>query len=203
MIDDPKIYLCDKSFDELMAIFFVDVVGDSDFYFSTAAAIAEKYTNALEGMLPYLSDKRLRAGIFGLSVSPDNDNRLAKVFLSYVVHRDPLVVSEAIDALAGVTDILWESVEPLYKHDSPYVRGAVLRYAKSKSVENLRNMLIDSLSDPSGIVRMNGVDELEGMVDESIHQMLLKLKDDPCQGVREAVQSLLDSEGFSDSPTPM
>lgn len=88
----------DKSFDELMALFFCEMSCDDDFYDIVAAQLAAGYRQQLEIMLDSLSVKRLRAGICGLGIVSSIESESA--IKRFIGHDEPFVVAAAIDGLS-------------------------------------------------------------------------------------------------------
>jgi HEAT repeat protein len=186
-----SINLAGKSFDELMGLFFCEVIDDDDFYDVVAVELAKGYRHALEGMLDVLSSKRLRAGICGLGMASSADSGL--VIKKFLYHDDALVVAAAIDGLRWIGSLEWPIISSQLNHPSPYVRGAALRYAKSALGKGALSLLLASLDDEDSIVRENAIDELDGLISVDNSYLVAPYLDDPAAHVRQAAQALLDS----------
>lgn len=185
------INLAGKSFDELMGLFFCEVIEDDDFYDVIAGELARDHRCALEVMLPCLSNKRLRAGICGLGmVSSIESQSTIKQFLN---HEDDLIVAAAIDALRRISPVEWPVISLQSRHASPYVRGAALRYAKAALGKEALPILMSFLHDKDSIVREGAIDEMDGIISVDEAHLIEPYLDDSDANVRLAAKALLDS----------
>lgn len=180
-----------KSFDELMGLFFCEVLGDDDFYDVVAAELAKEHRQALEAILSDLSSKRLRAGICGLGIASSIESE--SVIKNFLHHDEALVVAAAIDGLRHIGSKEWQAVSSQLQHPSAYVRGAVLRYAKELLGKDALPLLMSGLSDEDPIVRENAIDELDGLISADDAHLIAPYLADPAAHVRQAAQALLDS----------
>ncbi len=180
-----------KSFDELMGLFFCEVLDDDDFYDVVAAELARDYRHALETMLGSLSNKRLRAGICGLGMASSIESE--PTIKNFLHHDEALVVAAAIDGLRRIGSAEWPIISSQLHHPSPYVRGAALRYAKEALGKDALPLLLASLDDADPIVRENAIDELDGLISADDAYLITPYLDDPAAHVREAAQTLLES----------
>lgn len=178
-----------KSFEELMALFFCDISGDDDFYDVLAYSLAQANSKLLVAMLDGLSPKRLRAALFGLGIVGESESS-RHIFL-YLSHEEPLVVAAAIDALRRIGSVNWSDVARNLQHPSPYVRGAVLRFARARLGSHSLEILREALNDPSPIVRQNSLDELEGLVTVDDLAWITSFLHDPSVEVQAAAASLI------------
>jgi len=179
-----------KSFDELMGLFFYEVLDDDDFYDVIAAELAKDYRHALEAMLGSLSNKRLRAGICGLGMASSIESESA--IKNFLHHDEALVVAAAIDGLRRIGSAEWPIISSQLHHSSPYVRGAVLRYAKEALGKDALPLLLAGLDDEDPIVRENAIDELDGSISADDAYLIAPCLNDPAVHVRQAAQTLLD-----------
>ncbi|WP_185822522.1 HEAT repeat domain-containing protein [Xanthomonas sp. GW] len=180
-----------KSFDELMGLFFCEVLDDDDFYDVVAAELAKDYRHALETILGSLSNKRLRAGICGLGMTSSIESEAA--IKNFLHHDEALVVAAAIDGLRRIGSAEWPIISSQLHHPSPYVRGAALRYAKEALDKEARPLLLTALDDEDPIVRENAIDELDGLISADEACLITPYLNDPAAHVRQAAQTLLDS----------
>lgn len=185
------IHINGKSFDELMALFFCEILGDDDFYDVVATQLAEEHRQPLEAMLDSLSVKRLRAGICGLGIVSSVESE--SVIKKFIDHDEPLVVAAAIDGLRRIGVADWSVVSSQQQHPSPFVRGAILRFAKDRLGEESLPLLLRGLDDEDPIVRENAIDELDGLVSSDSADLIRPYLDDASAHVRQAAKSLLDS----------
>lgn len=193
------IYISGMSFEELLALFLCDVADDDDFYDVLAYNLAKSHRQQVEGMLQSLSSKRLRAAICGLGLAAPYDNGSGAVVSRYITHSNALVVAAAIDALQRIGSVEWAEVKPALQHPSAYVRGAALRFARSKLGAESVPVLIEGLRDSDAIVRQNALDELDGVATSQEIPHIALCLNDPSAEVRQAAQTLLESIADSDS----
>lgn len=185
-----SINLTGKTFEDLMALFFCDVNNDDDYYDVISYRLACEHQEQLEGMLHLLTGCRLRGAICGLGLAAGEIGQ-SRVLEHYLSHSDPIVVSAAIDALRRTGATKWNQISPFLQHESPYVRGAVLRYCKAALGAGAISYLQTALNDPDPIVKENALDELEGIADSSMASLIKNLLTDSSPSVRQAAETLL------------
>lgn len=81
-----SINIAGKSFEELSALFLCDVADDDDFYDVLAYNLAKAHRQQMEGLLENLSNKRLRAAIFGLGLAAVADDHAVAIVSRYLGH---------------------------------------------------------------------------------------------------------------------
>ena len=141
---------------------------------------------------------RLRAILFGLGqISPKTlkeRNDLNKILLNYLNNPFPHVVSEAIDSLAALHLVQsTDRVLSLNQHDSPYVRGSILRFMAKLHPDKAIPLLLESLESKDAIVRENAIDELDELNIKEAIPYLSKLVNDSDTNVRQAAQTALEN----------
>lgn len=141
---------------------------------------------------------RLRAILFGLGLlSPKTlkeRNDLNKILLNYLNSPFPHVVSEAIDSLASLHLVQsTDRVLSLNQHDSPYVRGSILRFMAKLHPDKAIPLLLESLESKDAIVRENAIDELDELEIKEAIPYLSKLVNDPDINVRQAAETALEN----------
>lgn len=183
------LHLAGMHFEELLTLFLCEVSGDDDYYDVLAEILAKADRQLMTLLLDHLSEKRLRAAVFGLGSVESGGAGIADL----LKHNNHLIVTEAIDTLRRQGCFLEHVVTDLSKHPSPYVRGAVMRYVKAERGKEALPFLLDGLNDQDPIVKQNALDELDGIATPSeLIQICLMLKDENA-GVREAAQWLMDN----------
>lgn len=187
-----SVYISDKSFEELISLFFFDVLNDDDYYDVVAYNLALNYQEQLQSMLHLLSFNRLRGAICGLGLAGKELNYKPNI-KTYLDHENPLIVAATIDALRRTDGGLWDHISILSDHESPYVRGAVLRYCKATLRQESTGILLLALKDSHPVVRENALDELEGIADETMVSCVSELLNDPDSSVRTAAENLIYS----------
>lgn len=187
------INIAGKTFEELMALFFCEVKNDDDYYDVIACNLAQQYRSQLENLLHVLTGTRLRAAICGLGIASIESDKIDNLLAPFLNHSDDLVISAAIDALRRAGKSNWSLIEPLLRHQSPYVRGAALRYCKAKLGAGAASWLLEGFKDPDPIVRENALDEIEDIVDKSMMSIIETMLVDSSASVREAARTLLSN----------
>ena len=135
---------------------------------------------------------RLRGILSALAFRKFDRLDLSGLFLSHLSDRRPIIVMEAIDGLSGqeVREALGK-VLPLFNHESPYVRGSVLRYMRRLYPNESFALLVTALKDPHNIVRDNAIDELDELNNPEALPFLYLLLDDPHPDTRQAAQTAI------------
>lgn len=179
-----------KSLIELLQLFFCNIEDDDDYYDVVSYNIAKNYPGHLEYLLNNLSGNRLRGAICGLGLANSNIKHIA----AYLNHEDERVICAAIDAARRLDPIdSWEKVKCFLSHDSPYVRGAAIRFARAALNINALPFLIHALDDSHEIVRENALDELDGIADKTLKPRIELLLTDHSFAVQKAARALLES----------
>jgi len=176
----------------------------SDFFYQE---IVEEIVNFGNQGIAYLKHElitqqnhpsRLRAILFGLGqISPKTlkeRNDLNKILLNYLNSPFPHVVSEAIDSLTALHLVQsTDRVLSLNQHDSPYVRGSILRFMAKLHPDKAIPLLLESLESKDAIVRENAIDELDKLNIREAIPYLSKLVNDSDTNVRQAAQTALEN----------
>lgn len=192
--DMQSVYVGDKSLRELESLWACDV-DDDDFYDVIAYRISQEALDYLLQHIHTYTGPRLRGAIFGLGLSSNRDQGQRAVLVSFLAHVDPMVVAEAIDALRhSKSNSEWQSVVSLVHHESPFVRGAVLRYASyALPIDQSFPLLISALSDGHYVVRENAIDELAELGDKRAAKVIMPLLGDPVADVQQAATTALNT----------
>ncbi len=192
---DEKINLSGMSFNDLLKIFRLEIECNSDFYDMAAHSMGLHYPNKLTALLDTLDVKRLRSALFGLSFAEGTTQFIE----FYIFHENGTVAASALDAARHQENkSIWPKVEPLSTHPSPWVRGAVLRYAGHILKDAAVPLLVAGLTDPEARVRENAIDELDdlGVDDPEIVSMVRDLLSDPDANVVQAAEWFLNTQKY-------
>jgi len=188
-----SVNILDRTFEEFMTLFLCEIANDKDYYVVIAYHLVKGYRPQLESMLHLLSTKRMRGAIcaIGLVGSPASD----ELVQGYLDHPEPQVVAESLDSLRLTGVVKWERISHFLVHASPFVRGAALRFARTKLGKDALSLLLAALNDVDEIVRQNAIDELDGIADQSHIPLLAPFLQDPSVHVRQAAETLIASIG--------
>jgi len=183
------------SLSDLLTLFACDIDNDDDFYFRLAQNISQADADYLPMHLQEYSGSRLRGAVFGIGLSPQKDEKQRNLLLSLLSHSDPLIVAEAIDSLSRADyGIFWPRIEPLLRHESPYVIGAALRYAHfALPAEKAFIILTDALKNTDSIVRQNALDELGDLGDKRALEFIRPYCDDSDSDVKQAANTAYET----------
>lgn len=181
---------------ERIVLFTQSVSEDDDFYMNLASDIAATSAKGnlflIENLITF-DGIRARAAIFALIENYDNKKALRKFLLKLIDDPRELVVSEVIDSLsvAGNSND-WSIIDKLVFHESPYVRGARLRFAAKKLDRELAfQILINALNDAHFIVIENAIDELEDIGLRKAIPFITKFLGYKHKHVRQAAESAI------------
>lgn len=151
--------------ERLISIFLSSAHEDDDDYMKAACNIISIGQEGFEYLFAHLlefDEHRKRASIFALASGNIHRIELINSFKELLHDNHDLIVSEAIDGIAklGTADD-WEVVKNFLNHSSPYVRGAVIRFARKRLEKNISfEILTKLLDDKHFIVIENAIDEL-------------------------------------------
>lgn len=192
--------LDDLSFDELVKRFQGPPPEGDEYafvYYSEVALNLSKKgpegTDFLQDRIGTADTEHLRAILFALAEPLTNDPAMRELLLSFLQDHRPMIVMEAVDALAlqGETDAL-DRVLNLLEHSSPYVRGSVLRYMRRLHPDRAMPILMESLEDEHPIVRAAAADEAGELGKAEAVLYLHRLLTDPDPDVRQAAQTAIE-----------
>jgi HEAT repeat protein len=192
------VFVADKSLSELECLFACEI-DDDDFYDVIAYNISQVAPDYLLQHMDQYLGPRLRGAVFGLGLSPTRTLAQKERLVSLLGHAEPLIIAEAIAALKNSDrKEYWSVVAPMSRHESPLVRGAVLRYARHALTSHQAYLfLVAGLSDPDPTVRASAIDELGDLGDKEaithIRPLLRDSDEDVRQAARTAINGLLRS----------
>lgn len=190
-IADKTLNIAEETFEELLAQFLCDVKGDDKYYETLAHHIASNYLNEFKSILPILSEKRLLGAIRGIGLT--GATLCDEILYQYTNHRNPFIATVAIDALNMTGEMPANRIQPLFGHESPLVRCAVLRFIKSKNTNKptTRNTLLQALKDADALVRTAALNELDGLIKPGEFHLVEPLLHDPDESVQQAARHLI------------
>jgi HEAT repeats len=117
--------------------------------------------------------------------------------IAYLQHEQPLIVARAIDRLwmktnpSDIDSNLVEQVRSLRSHPDALVRSAVLRFIGHVTPESAVPLLLKGLNDPSYLVRMSAIDDLDELPCVEAISEIQPLLNDPHEFVREAARGAI------------
>jgi hypothetical protein len=186
-----SVYVADKSFDELERLFSCQI-DDDDFYTVIAYNMALKSPTHFTKRIREYEESRLRGALFALGFAQDAEDEVAAVLIAYLEYDDELNIAEAIDALRSQRRRECEGkIARMDKHQSPYVRSAVLRYLRFVRGKASYATLLGALKEQHHIVRQSAVDELADLGDTNAMPHIQPLMADSHPDVRLAAESAL------------
>lgn len=187
------IFLLDMDFEELMALFLIDIKNDSEYYDNIAIQLVKNYLSDFKNMIYLLKPERLASVIFSIGYLRLENS--ADFLVPFLENNDSFVVARTIDALKSTSDIDWSQIERFLKHDSEWVRGAALRFAKARLGKGAKTILFNSLKDRSPVVQSNALDQIDELDDILNEEELSRIKtfcDDSDTNVRQTAQTVYE-----------
>jgi len=182
-------------------------LNDIGIYYDLVKRIRATGSDGIAFLLSKLTDEpdieKLRAVIHGLTLKAGSEglypltaqqHRFLFITLKDMLDKGhPLVIAEAVDGLArldvnNVTDL----VNTLASHESPYVRGSVLRYLRRTLGKESLPYLIGALKDKDYIVRENAVDEIDELNAGEALPLITEMLKDPHPDVRAAAKTAVE-----------
>jgi HEAT repeat protein len=166
-------------------------------YDDIAAALARKGPEGLDALVRQMNvgdERRVRAALFGISVSPAGAALHSDRILTFLNDSRSGVVTEAVYAL-GRAQLRLPHVEVrlLANHSSQHVRGAVLHYLARIGASDAYEVAVGALQDPEFIVREAAVDVLDELKRPEAIDPLSALLSDPERDVRQAVRTAIEN----------
>lgn len=193
--------------DELIGHFHLSPPDGPDYsyvyYSDVAFLIVEKGgqagINYLRSEMSKVDSDQLRAILQPLAAHLLTDLSFKSLLITLLANGDPMLVMETIDCLCTQSErSVLDKVLVLWKHPSPYVRGAVLRYIRRLFPQMALPILIEGTLDAHYIVRENAADELGELGDDiALPQLEMLLKDSHPhvqQAAQTAIQWIQDRE---------
>lgn len=159
-----NINLTELTLSEIKLLFDFNVK-DEQFYFVIASAIVQLYPDYFFKHIHSYHGIRLKAAIFALSHFMANSFQIKQLFLKFLQHKDPLIITEVIQAFIYLKDTeVWEALENFKTHFSPYVRKAILHYISFALDENdAFQYLIEALNDAHPLVKETAIEALANL----------------------------------------
>ena len=184
------------SFYELKALFECSVC-NQDFFDVIGQEIAFKNPSyLLEGLDRFLGSRK-RGAIFGLSFlsGAEREEAIDKLLLILNSDANDLILMDTIDSLRHLSgESVFNEVMQHRRHESPYVRGAVLRLVYGLRVERAEEFLADYMQDPHPIVRGQVADGLEELATQRAIELLEVIaKSDQDEEVRQVAIDALET----------
>ncbi len=194
--DQARVNIVGFSFYDLKALFECSVC-DHEFFDVIGQEIAFKNPRyLLEGLDRFLGARK-RGAIFGLSFlsGADAEEAIDKLLLILNGDATDSILAATIDALGDLSGkSVFNEVMQHRNHESPYVRGAVLRLVYGSQVERAEEILADYMQDPHPIVRQGVADGLEELATPRAIELLEFIaKSDQDEVVRQVAIDALET----------
>lgn len=185
------------SLSEATSAFLKSQCENDDFYMVIATKITTAFPHGGEYLLQHIDrfdEIRARAAIFALSHHYVNSSTLVEKLLKLTRDNRYMVISEAIDGLAEIgAKNEWPKIKDFLSHESPYVRGATLRFASKQLSQQVSfKILINALEDHHFIVIENAIDELSDLGMKEALPFIEKFTNYSNEDIREAARDAVD-----------
>jgi len=164
----------------------------------------EEGARFLRGEVAGADPERLTTILLAITWFHERDRGNADLLIACLEHPDEHVVARAIDGLSwlggcGLTD----RILALIADPRPWVRGAVLRFARRVVPDRAPALLLGALTDPHYVVRENAIDELEDLVYKPALARVEALCADPHPHVRQAALGAIANLGGTERAVPL
>lgn len=188
------LYIEDKSFHELLSLFNVEILDDSEYYVVIAFNLLKYYTSQIIQQFDDLNKIQKIAIVSALGLFDDEDidfNR--ETFLLDLLNcNDHDIIFYAILSLVKVGMDYSEKIEKYLSSDNVMLKNASIQYFSNKKGLLFKEKLRKFLSDDNAFIREIALDELDDLNDKDLIQDALFCLNDSSENVRNLAQYIID-----------
>lgn len=189
-----NLYIEDKSFRELLALFNVEILDDSEYYVVIAFNLLKYYTSQIIEQFDDLNKIQKIAIVSALSLFDDEDidfNR-EDFLLNLLNGDDNDIVFYTILSLVKIDIDYSEKIEKYLSSDNIMLKNASIQYFANKKGLLFKEQLKKFLSDDNAFIREIALDELDDLNDDDLIQDALFCLNDSSENVRNLAQYIVD-----------
>lgn len=189
-----NLYIGDKSFNELLSLFNVEVLDDSEYYTVIAFNLLKYYTDEIMQRFDSLNKTQKIAIVSALGLFDDEDidfNR--EIFLLDLLNCDDNdIIFDTILSLVKVDIDYCEKLEKYLSSENIMLKNASIQYFANKKGLLFKAQLRKFLSDDNAFIREVALDELDYLNDNDLIQDALFCLNDDSENVQNLARYILD-----------
>lgn len=189
-----NLYIEDKSFRELLALFNVEILDDSEYYVVIAFNLLKYYTSQIIEQFDDLNKIQKIAIVSALGLFDDEDidfNR-EDFLLNLLNGDDNDIVFYTILSLVKVDIDYSEKIEKYLSSDNIMLKNASIQYFANKKGLLFKEKLKKFLSDDNAFIREIALDELDDLNDDDLIQDALFCLNDEDEHVKKLAKYIIE-----------
>lgn len=189
-----NLYIEDKSFRELLALFNVEILDDSEYYVVIAFNLLKYYTSQIIEQFDDLNKIQKIAIVSALGLFDDEDidfNR-EDFLLNLLNGDDNDIVFYTILSLVKVDIDYSEKIEKYLSSDNIMLKNASIQYFANKKGLLFKEQLKKFLSDDNAFIREIALDELDDLNDDDLIQDALFCLNDEDEHVKKLAKYIIE-----------
>lgn len=189
-----NLYIEDKSFHELLSLFNVEILDDSEYYVVIAFNLLKYYTSQIIEQFYDLNKIQKIAIVSALGLFDDEDiyfNR--EYFLLNLLNGDDNdIVFYTILSLVKIDIDYSEKIEKYLSSDNIMLKNASIQYFANKKGLLFKEQLKKFLSDDNAFIREIALDELDDLNDDDLIQDALFCLNDEDEHVKKLAKYIIE-----------
>lgn len=189
-----NLYIEDKSFRELLALFNVEILDDSEYYVVIAFNLLKYYTSQIIQQFDDLNKIQKIAIVSALGLFDDEDidfNR-EDFLLNLLNGDDNDIVFYTILSLGKIDIDYSEKIEKYLSSDNIMLKNASIQYFANKKGLLFKEQLKKFLSDDNAFIREIALDELDDLNDDDLIQDALFRLNDEDEHVKKLAKYIIE-----------
>lgn len=189
-----NLYIEDKSFRELLALFNVEILDDSEYYVVIAFNLLKYYTSQIIEQFYDLNKIQKIAIVSALGLFDDEDidfNR-EDFLLNLLNGDDNDIVFYTILSLVKIDIDYSEKIEKYLSSNNIMLKNASIQYFANKKGLLFKEQLKKFLSDDNSFIREIALDELDDLNDDDLIQDALFRLNDEDEHVKKLAKYIIE-----------
>lgn len=189
-----NLYIEDKSFRELLALFNVEILDDSEYYVVIAFNLLKYYTNQIiEQFYDFNKIQKIAiVSALGLFDDEDIDFNRETFLLNLLNGDDNDIIFYTILSLVKVDIDYSEKIEKYLSSDNIMLKNASIQYFANKKGLLFKEQLKKFLSDDNAFIREIALDELDDLNDDDLIQDALFCLNDEDEHVKKLAKYIIE-----------
>lgn len=189
-----NLYIEDKSFHELLSLFNVEILDDSEYYVVIAFNLLKYYTSQIIEQFYDLNKIQKIAIVSALGLFDDEDidfNR-EDFLLNLLNGDDNDIVFYTILSLVKIDIDYSEKIKKYLSSDNIMLKNASIQYFANKKGLLFKEQLKKFLSDDNAFIREIALDELDDLNDDDLIQDALFCLNDEDEHVKKLAKYIIE-----------